>query len=109
MQILLAVGVTLLTATLPQAQVSLAPAPPISVTFVDASFEDAVSFIAKYGKLTIEIDQSVSQELRKEPIAGAPIKMRDVTIEEALRALTARNGLDYSIVNATMVRIYKKV
>lgn len=109
MQILLAVGVTLLTATLPQSQPALAPAPPINVTFVDASFEDAVSFIAKFGKLIIEIDQSVSQELRREPIAGAPIRMRDVTIEEALRALTARNGLAYSIVNATTVRIYKKV
>ena len=34
--------------------------------------------------------------------------MRDVTIEEALRTLTARNGLAYSIVNAKTVRIYKK-
>ena len=109
MHILLAVGVTLLTATGPQSQPALAPAPPINVTFVDASFEDAVSFIAKYARLTIEIDQSVSQQLRREPIAGAPVKMQDVTIEEALRALTARIGLDYSIVNAQTVRIYKKV
>ena len=108
MHILLAVGVTLLTATMPQGQAALDPAPPITVTFVDSSFEDAVSFIAKYAKLTIEIDQSVSQELRREPIAGGPIKLRDVTIEEALRTLTERNGLAYSIVNAKTVRIYKK-
>lgn len=108
MQILLAVGVTLLTATLPQSQAALAPAPPITVTFVDASFEEAVSFIAKFARLTIEIDQSVSPELRREPIAGAPVRLRDVTIEEALRVLTDRNGLAYSIVNAKTVRIYKK-
>ena len=97
MHILLAVGVTLLTATLPQSQAALAPAPPISVTFVDASFEDAVSFIAKFARLTIEIDQSVPQELRRDAIAGAPIKLQDVTIEEALGALTERNGLAYSL------------
>ena len=108
MQILLAVGVTLLTATLPQSEAALAPAPPITVTFVDASLADAVSFIAKFARLTIEIDQSVSQELQREPIAGGPITMRDVTIEEALRTVTARNGLAYSIVNAKTVRIYKK-
>jgi len=107
MQILLAVGVTLLTATLPQSQAALAPAPPITVTFVDASLEEAVSFIAKFARLTIEIDQSVSQERQREPIAGGPIKMRDVTIEEALGMVTARNGPAYSIVNAKTVRIYK--
>ena len=108
MHILLAVGVTLLAATMPEGQAALAPAPPITVTFVDSSFEDAVSFIAKYAKLTIEIDQSVTQELQREPIAGGPIKLRDVTIEQALRTLTERNGLAYSIVNAKTVRIYKK-
>jgi hypothetical protein len=108
MQILLAVGVTLLTATIPQGQPVLDPAPSINVTFVDTSFEAAVSFIAKFAKLTIEIDQSVPQDLRREPIAGAPIKMKDVTIDQALRALTERNGLAYSIVNARTVRIYKK-
>lgn len=108
MHILLAVGVTLLTATLPQSPAALDPSPPITVTFVDASFEDAVSFIAQFARLTIEIDQSVPQELRREAIAGGPIRMRDVTIEDALRTLTARNGLAYSIVNAKTVRIYKK-
>ena len=109
MQILLAVGVTLLTATLPQGRAVLAPAPPINVTFVDASFEEAVSFIAKFAKLTIEIDQSVPQELQRQPLSGGPLKMQAVTIEEALLALTERNGLAYSIVNAKTVRIYKKV
>ena len=108
MLMILAVGVTLLTANLPQGQVALAPAPPINVTFVDASFEEAVSFIAKFAGLTIEIDRSVSQEAQREPIAGGPIKMSAVTIEDALLALTARNGLAYSIVNAKTVRIYKK-
>ena len=107
MHMLLAVGLTLLTAAMPQAQ-TLAPTPPLTVTFVDTSFEEAVSFIAKLAGLTIEIDQSVSQELQREPIAGGPIKLRDVTIEEALRTLTERNGLAYSIVSAKAVRIYKK-
>jgi hypothetical protein len=34
--------------------------------------------------------------------------MRDVTVEEAIAALTKITGLSYSIVNETTVRIFKK-
>ena len=109
MHILLAVGVTLLTAALPdQGQTALAPATPVNITFVNASFEEAVSTIARVTGVTIEIDQSVPTELRREPIAEGPINLRGTTIEQTLEFVTARKGLAYSIVNAQTVRIYKK-
>ena len=106
MQILLAVGVTLLTASLPD-QGQAAPA-PLNITFVKASFEEAVSTIARVTGVTIEIDQSVPNELRREPIADGPVNLRGTTIEQTLEFVTTRKGLTYSIVNAQTVRIYKK-
>jgi hypothetical protein len=109
MHILLAVGVTLLTATLPdQGQSPLAPASPVNITFVKASFEEAVSTIAHLTGLTIEIDHTVSEELRREPIAEGPVNLRGTTIEDSLDFLTSGNGLAYSIVNAQTVRIHRK-
>ena len=109
MQILLAVGVTLLTATLPdRGPTALAPASPVNITFVKASFEEAVSAIARVTGVTIEIDQSVSAELRRELIAEGPINLRGTTIEQTLEFVTARKGLTYSIVNTQTVRIYKR-
>jgi type II secretory pathway component GspD/PulD (secretin) len=109
MQILLAVGVTLLTATVPQPVQALAPATPITITFVKASFEDAISAIAQVSGVTIEIDQSVSEQVRRASVADYALTMRGVTLEEALELLTSQKGLTYSIADTRTVRIFKKV
>ena len=109
MHILLAVGVTLLTATLPnQSQTGLVPTAPVNITFVKASFEEAVSMIARISSVTIELDQTVSAEVRRGLIAESPIMMRGATLEQALAVLTTMKGLSYSIAGPQAVRIYQK-
>jgi hypothetical protein len=117
MHILLAVGVTVLTATTP-AQTStpqpvLAPTQPLSVTFVvDASkrptFEEAISFLARYATIAIELDGSVPGEIREQAVADSTLSMRGVSLEEGIAMLTRIKGLSYSIVDAKTVRIFKK-
>ena len=109
MHILLAVGVTLLTATVPgQAQPALRPATPFNVTFVRASFEEAISTISRITGVTIELDQSVPEQLRREPLAESAINLRGATLDETLEWVTRMKGLTYSVVNAQTVRIHAK-
>jgi len=109
MHILLALGVTLLTATVPnQSQAALVPTPPVNITFVKASFEEAVSFIARFSGVTIELDQTVSGQVRREIVAESPILLRGATLEQALETLTSLKGLSYSIVGPQAVRIFKR-
>ena len=110
MHILLAVGVTILTAGAAAQAPVLAAKAPITVTFLNTlAVEDALSFLSKYSGVTIEIDQSVPPGTLKEPLYDAsPITMREVTIEQALQMLTRLKGLDYTIVDARLVRVFKK-
>jgi hypothetical protein len=109
MHILLAVGVTILTAGTAQAtQPALAAAQPITVTFVQAKFDDALTHLARVSGVTIEIDQTVTEEVRRQPVYESPITMRELSIEEAIATLTRLKGLSYTIVNAKMVRVFKK-
>jgi hypothetical protein len=111
MNILIAVGVTILTAGAAQSSqpAGLVTGEPINVTFVNAPFEDALTMLAKASGVTIEIDQTVTQAQRREPVYDSPIRLRDVSLEGALDTLTRLKGLSYSIVSAKMVLIYKKV
>jgi hypothetical protein len=110
MHTLLAVGVTILTATAPaQPQLSLAATPPLNVTFVmPVAFEDTISFLAKMSGVVIELDDTVSTDVRQQPLSGSAISLRGVTLEEAIAQLTRVKGLDYTIVDEKTVRIYKK-
>jgi hypothetical protein len=110
MHSLLAVGVTLLTATAPaQPQPALTTSQPLNVTFVmPVAFEDTISFLAKTSGVTIEFDDTVSAELRRQPPSDYTITLRGVTLEEAIAQLTRARGLDYMIVGEKTVRIYKK-
>ena len=110
MHTLLAVGVTILTATTPaQPQPVLAATQPLNVTFVmPVAFEDTMSFLAQTSGVTIDLDETVSLEVRQQPLSGYAISLRDVSLEEAIAQLTKVKGLDYTIVNEKTVRIYKK-
>jgi hypothetical protein len=110
MHTLLAVGVTILTAGSPaQARPELIPSQPINVTFVmPVAFEETLSFLAKASGVTIELDDTVTPEIRKLPLSTYAISFRGATFEEALSQMTMLKGLSYTIVDAKTVRIYKK-
>ena len=110
MHTLLAVGVTILTATTPaQPQPALAPTQPLNVTFVmPVAFVDTIKFLSKTSGVTIELDDTVSTDLRQQPLSGYAISLRGATLEEAIAQLTRVKGLDYTIVDEKTVRIYKK-
>lgn len=111
MHILLIVGVTLLTAGAPnQPQpTGLGALPPLNLTLVKGSFEEAISTIARMSGVMIELDQSVSDEVRKASLVdNGPIRLRGASFEQTIDVLTRLKGLSYSIVDGTSVRIYKK-
>lgn len=111
MHVLLAVGVTtLLAAGSPSqgSQPALVGTPPITITFVNAAFEDALTFLAKTSGVTIEIDQTVTGEIRRQPVYDSAISVREVSLEQTIEMLTRLKGLSYSIVDAKMVRIFKQ-
>ena len=108
MHTLLAVGVTILTATA-QPQPTLAVTQPLTVTFVTpVTFEDTISFLAKTSKVTIEMDNTVPPDVRRQALADSAISLRGVTLEEAIAQLTRLKGLDYSVTDEHTIRIYKK-
>jgi hypothetical protein len=109
MHTLLAVGVTILTATTPaQPQATLAASQSLNVTFVMPAFEDAMSSLAKMSGVTIELDATVPQDVRRAPLANSAINLRDVKLEEAIDALTRLKGLAYTVVDETTIRIFKQ-
>lgn len=111
MQLLLALGVSLLAAVSPNQSPQpsrLSAGSPVNVTFVKATFEDALSTIAKVSGVMIEIDQSVSEAVRREPIANTPIRLHDASVEKTIDWLTSTRGLSYTVVDGASIRIFKK-
>jgi type II secretory pathway component GspD/PulD (secretin) len=112
MRHLLIAGVLVLASTTGSAaQVPTAPltAGPITVTFFEAPLEDAVSFIAKMAGITIEFDATVTEEMRHVPLPNHRLRLLNVTVEQALDALTSVHGLTYTITGPKAARITKKV
>jgi hypothetical protein len=109
MHILLAVGVTLLAAGQAAPPPALSAAQPITITFVNAPLQDALTSLARLSGVVIEIDQTVTEEMRRQPVHQSTIRMRELSLEEAIGTLTRLNGLSYTIVDARMVRISRKV
>ena len=117
MHMLLAVGVTILSATTPtsNSQPSLSQTTPLSITFVASSesgapsFEDAITSIARIAGVVIELDVSMPQELRRQAVADGTISLNGAGLEDAIGFLTRMKGLSYSVVNARTLRIFKKV
>jgi hypothetical protein len=100
MRHLLIAGVLVLASTTGSAaQAQLAPVNEelITLTFFEAPLEDAVSFIAKKTGITIEFDATVTEEVRHVPLANHRLRLLNVTIEQALDALTSVHGLTYTI------------
>ena len=112
MRHLLIAGVMVLATTAGSAaQVQLVPlnAEPITLTFFEAPLEDAVTFIARSAGITVEFDATVTEEMRHVPLANHRLRLLNVTVEQALDALTSVHGLTYAVTGPKAVRITKKV
>ena len=111
MSTLIAIGVALLQIlTPPPTMLTVAAAnKPISLTFNHpAPFEDAISVLAKFSGVPIEFDDTVSKELRRQPMTDSKIVLKDVNLEQAVALLTERMGLSYIVLEGKSIRIFKK-
>ena len=84
-------------------------AQPINLSFFEVPLDDAVSFLAKFAGITIEFDATVTDEMRRVPVPNHRLRLVNVTIEQALEAVTSIHGLTYTITGPKAVRITKKV
>lgn len=110
MRHLLIAGVMVLTSaatSAAQTQPALSAA-PINLTFIKAPLADALTTIARIAGLTIEIDATVTEEIRRAQLANQPIRLVNATVEQALAGLTSMNGLTYTITGPKAVRISKR-
>ena len=108
MRHLLLAGVIALSATAAQAQQLALPTTPINIVFLEVPLQDAMSFIARQAGITIEFDATVTEEARLAPLAKQPVRLNNVTVEDALGVLTSTNGLTYTITGPKAIRISKK-
>ena len=110
MHILLALGVTILAATQTQTPFSLLPTQPMSLTFIaSVPFEKAISTIAEVTGVTIEFDQTVTEEVRRAPVStSGTVNLRNVIAEQAIKTLTELQGLSYLVLDRKTVKIFKK-
>lgn len=111
MPTLLAIGVALLQVLTPPPTMLTVPTAnkPISVTFNHtAPFEDAIAMLAKFSGVTIEFDETVPAQLRRQPMTDSKIVLKDVNLEQAVALLTERMGLSYVVVEGKSIRIFKK-
>ena len=97
-----------LSATAAQAQQLAVPSGPVNLTFLNAPVEDALAAIARMAGITIEFDATMTEEIRRAPLARQPVRLNNSTVEEALTALTSMNGLTYTIIGPKAIRIAKK-
>ena len=111
MHILLAIAVSILqVAAPPPTLLTVANAnKPISVTFNEtAPFGEAISMLAKVTGVTIEFDETVPEQVRRQPMTDSKIVLRDVNLEQAVAFLTERMGLSYIVLEGKSIRIFKK-
>ena len=111
MHTLLAIGVAIIqVATAPPTLLTVANAnKPISVTFNEtAPFGEAMAMLAKVSGVSIEFDETVPEELRRQPMTDSKIVLRNVNLEQAVASLTERMGLSYIVLEGKSIRIFKK-
>jgi hypothetical protein len=110
MHTLFALGVTILTAGSPAqpAAPALAATRPIDMVFLMPPFESAIAAVAQTTGVTIELDDTVTSEVRQQPLSDRLLKLAGAGLEETIALLTRMKGLSYTIVDARTVRIFKK-
>jgi hypothetical protein len=111
MRHLLIAGVLVLTSTATSAaqaqQLDVSQA-PLNATFrATAQVEEVMTFVARLATITIEFDTTVTEEIRRAPLAK-PLRLINATVEEAIDVLTSTNGLTYTIIGPKAIRISRK-
>jgi type II secretory pathway component HofQ len=84
---------------------TLASQQPITANFVDTKVSDALAFLAKYGRFTVQFDEKVPASVRDARLTPSPLSLVDVPLPEALRSIASRNGLEVVVVDPTTVVI----
>ena len=109
MRHLLIAGAIVLSATAASAQTQQLEitSAPVNLTFVTATVEEVMTVIARLGGITIEFDATITEEMRKAPLAVRPLRFNGL-LQELLALITAENGLAYTITGPKAVRIAKQ-
>jgi hypothetical protein len=77
---------------------------PITVIFVNTAFDHIIGLVAKYARIEVQVDETVTRERRATKIT---VRLKDVTVEEALETITREAGLAYKVVDAHTILIYQ--
>ena len=111
MRHLLIAGVMVLVSTAPsaaQAQAQTTTQAPLNIVFVRATIEEALTTVARVAGITIEFDATVTEEMRRAPLATQPIRLANPPVEDAMSFLASLNGMTSTIIGPKAVRISKK-
>ena len=111
MRHLLIAGVLVMTSTaMVPAQAQLTPSnpQPVNLHFIQqAPVGEVLAVVARLAGITLEFDNTVTEEMQKAQLARA-IRVNGATLEETLAVLTSTNGLSYTVIGPKAVRISKK-
>lgn len=94
-------GVTMVSAQSP----TLASQQPLTVRFVDTTVSEALGFLARQSRVTIQFDDEVPASVRDGKLTPSPLSLVNVPLPEALESITNTNGLAFVVVDPTTVVI----
>lgn len=104
MRTLAVAAITVLAAFAAEAQQPvLRNTEPLTVIFVNTAFDDVIGFVAKYAQIQVQIDDTVARARRATKIT---VRMKDVTVAEALDTITREAGLAYKVLDSQTILIY---
>jgi len=84
---------------------TLAPQQPLTVKFVDTTVSEALGFLARQARVTIQFDDEVPASVRDGKLTPSPLSLVNVPLTEALESITNSNGLAFVVVDPTTVVI----
>jgi type II secretory pathway component GspD/PulD (secretin) len=107
MRIAVLAGIALLAAQTATAQPQLEPQrpEPVAVRFVNTSFYDIITFVAKYSGIEVRIDEAVPAERRNRKIT---VSLERAPLTEMLNTLTHMADVSWEVLDPKTVRIYVK-
>src|SRR4029450_5672644 len=77
---------------------------PRTIILVNTTFDDAIGFVGRQGGIDVQFDESATPERRGTKLT---LRMKDVTLEEALAALPRMPGLPYKVVDTQPILIHR--
>jgi hypothetical protein len=77
---------------------------PITIHLAGTTFEDAIGFVSRHAGIELQFDDTATSERRNTRLT---LNLTEVTLEEALDAMTRLSGLRYTVVDPKTIRIYQ--